>query len=124
MLKQTEGSRAVAEAMADSPFPAVMGRICYRPCEVACNQAQPDSAVGTNPVERFLGDEAIRRGWKVPVDAAPTGKRVLVVGAGPSGLSAAYHLTRLGHAVTSRGRGLSATPESTGWKWLDRTTVS
>jgi NADPH-dependent 2,4-dienoyl-CoA reductase/sulfur reductase-like enzyme len=45
-------------------------------------------------------DEALRRGWKAPVDAAPTGKRVLVVGAGPSGLSAAYHLTRLGHSVT------------------------
>jgi len=38
--------------------------------------------------------------WRTPVDAAPTGKRVLVVGAGPSGLSAAYHLTRLGHTVT------------------------
>jgi 2-oxoacid:acceptor oxidoreductase delta subunit (pyruvate/2-ketoisovalerate family) len=51
-------------------------------------------------VERFLGDEAIKQGWKVEVTAEPTGKRVLVVGAGPSGLSAAYHLTRLGHAVT------------------------
>jgi NADPH-dependent glutamate synthase beta subunit-like oxidoreductase len=49
-----------------------------------------------NSAVRFGGDEALRRGWKVPVDAAPTGKRVLVVGAGPSGLSAAYHLTRLG----------------------------
>ena len=39
----------------------------------------------------------MREGWQVPVDAAPTGKRVLVVGAGPSGLSAAYHLARLGH---------------------------
>jgi len=52
------------------------------------------SAVSINSVERFLGDEALRPGWQVPVDAAPTGKRVLVVGAGPSGLSAAYHLTR------------------------------
>ena len=93
------------QIMDDNPFPAVMGRVCYRPCETACNRAQLDSAVGINSVERFLGDEALRRGWQVPVDAAPTGKRVLVVGAGPSGLSAAYHLTRLGHAVTIKDAG-------------------
>ena len=58
-----------------------------------------------NSVERFLGDEALRKGWQVPVDAAPTGKRVLVVGAGPSGLSAAYHLARLGHSVTGKDAG-------------------
>jgi NADPH-dependent glutamate synthase beta subunit-like oxidoreductase len=84
--------------MADNPFPAVMGRICYRSCETACNRAQLDSVVDINSVERFLGDEALRHGWQVPVDAAPTGKRVLVVGAGPSGLSAAYHLTRMGRS--------------------------
>jgi len=93
------------QIMQDNPFPAVMGRVCYRPCETACNRAQLDSAVGINSVERFLGDEALRRGWKVPVDAAPTGKRVLVVGAGPSGLSASYHLTRLGHSVTIKDAG-------------------
>ena len=91
--------------MADNPFPAIMGRVCYRPCETACNRAQLDSAVGINSVELFLGDEAIRNGWKVPVEAAPTGKRVLVVGAGPSGLSAAYHLARLGHSVVVRDAG-------------------
>jgi NADPH-dependent glutamate synthase beta chain and related oxidoreductases len=86
--------------MAENPFPAVMGRVCYHPCQTACNRGRLDEAVGINAVERFLGDEAIRRGWTMPVEAAPSGKRVLVVGAGPAGLSAAYHLTRLGHAVT------------------------
>ena len=93
--------------VADNPFPAIMGRVCYHPCESACNRGQLDSAVGINSVERFLGDEAIRRGWKfdkpvlskVEGPGTTSGKRVLVVGAGPSGLSAAYHLVRLGHSV-------------------------
>ncbi|HEV2377206.1 MAG TPA: NAD(P)-binding protein [Streptosporangiaceae bacterium] len=98
------------QVMADNPLPAVMGRVCYRPCETACNRAQLDAAVGINSVERFLGDEAIKQGWTVPVTAASSGKRVLVVGAGPSGLSAAYHLRRLGHAVTIK----DAAPEGGG----------
>lgn len=88
--------------MQDNPLPAVMGRVCYHPCQTACNRGQLDEAVGINAVERFLGDEAIRRGWRVPVTARASGKRVLVVGAGPTGLSAAYHLRLAGHAVTVR----------------------
>jgi len=84
----------------DNPFPATFGRICYHPCETACNRVQLDEAVGINSVERFLGDEAIRCGWDVSATAPPSGRRVLVIGAGPSGLSAAYHLALLGHAVT------------------------
>ncbi|MET1010363.1 MAG: NAD(P)-binding protein [Gaiellaceae bacterium] len=91
--------RAWRTIMEDNPFPAIMGRVCYHPCETACNRGQLDEAVGINSVERFLGDEAIAGGWQVDVLAEPTGKRVLVVGAGPSGLSAAYHLARLGHEV-------------------------
>ncbi|HTT12965.1 MAG TPA: NAD(P)-binding protein [Burkholderiaceae bacterium] len=83
----------------DNPMPAVMGRVCYHPCETSCNRGQLDTAVGINAVERFLGDEAIRRGWRFERTAASTGMRVLVVGAGPSGLSAAYHLARAGHQV-------------------------
>lgn len=89
----------------DNPMPAVMGRVCYHPCEDACNRHHLDEAVGIHAVERFLGDRALAMGWTPAIDAAPTGKRVLVVGAGPSGLSAAYHLTRLGHAVTIRDAG-------------------
>ncbi|HTS23150.1 MAG TPA: NAD(P)-binding protein [Casimicrobiaceae bacterium] len=83
----------------DNPLPAVMGRVCYHPCETACNRGQLDEAVGINSVERFLGDEALKRGWKFDPPPAESGKRVLIVGAGPSGLSAAYHLRRLGHRV-------------------------
>jgi 2-oxoacid:acceptor oxidoreductase delta subunit (pyruvate/2-ketoisovalerate family) len=94
--------QAWRQIMADNPLPAVMGRVCYRPCETACNRGQLDVAVGINSVERFLGDEGIKRGWTVPVTAPESGKHVLVVGSGPSGLSAAYHLRLLGHRVTMR----------------------
>ena len=83
----------------NNPLPAVMGRVCYHPCEGACNRQYIDVAVGINSVERFLGDEAIKRGWAFDKPKVKSGKRVLVVGAGPSGLSAAYQLARLGHAV-------------------------
>jgi NADPH-dependent glutamate synthase beta subunit-like oxidoreductase len=96
------------QIMADNPLPAVMGRVCYHPCETACNRTHLDEAVGINAVERFLGDEAIKQGWTVSVKAPPSGKRVLVVGAGPSGLSAAYHLALRGHAVTIYDAGPAA----------------
>ena len=89
----------------DNPLPAVHGRVCYHPCESACNRRHLDSALSIHAVERFLGDLATREGWPLPIDAPPSGKRVLVVGAGPSGLSAAYHLARLGHAVEIRDAG-------------------
>ncbi len=91
--------RAWRKLVEDNPFPAIMGRVCYHPCETACNRAELDESVGINSVERFLGDEAIRLGWRFDAPAEHSGKRILVVGAGPSGLSAAYHLARLGHAV-------------------------
>ena len=84
----------------DNPLPAIMGRVCYHPCEGACNRGKLDESVGINSVERFLGDAAIKRGWKFDAPKLESGKHVLVVGAGPSGLSAAYHLRRLGHRVT------------------------
>ncbi len=93
------------ELVRDNPLPGVMGRVCYHPCETVCNRAQVDDAVGIHGVERFLGDEAIKHGWKLTVEAEPSGKRVLVVGAGPSGLSAAFQLALRGHDVTIREAG-------------------
>ncbi len=83
----------------ENPFPAIMGRVCFHPCETACNRVQVDEAVGINAVERFLGDIALNEGWALPDPGPDTGKRILVVGAGPAGLSATYHLRRLGHHV-------------------------
>lgn len=92
----------------ENPFPAIMGRVCYHPCQTACNRAQLDEAVGINSVERFLGDLAIEKGWKIEVTAPPTGAHILIIGAGPTGLSAAYHLRRLGHEVTLRDAATAA----------------
>jgi 2-oxoacid:acceptor oxidoreductase delta subunit (pyruvate/2-ketoisovalerate family) len=83
----------------ENPFPAIMGRICFHPCETACNRVQVDEAVGINAVERFLGDYGLEHGLALPPAGPDSGKRVLVVGAGPAGLSAAYHLRRRGHQV-------------------------
>ena len=89
----------------NNPLPAIMGRVCYHPCEGACNRASIDEAVGINSVERFLGDLAIEKDWQFEPPAVESGKTVLVVGAGPAGLSAAYHLRRMGHGVTLREAG-------------------
>ena len=87
------------QIMRDNPFPAVMGRACFHPCQTACNRAMVDETVGINAVERFLGDRAIEEGWRPDPAGSPSGRRVLVVGSGPGGLTAAYHLRLLGHEV-------------------------
>ena len=91
--------RALVE---ENPFPAIMGRVCYHPCQTACNRGFLDEAVGINSVERFLGDHALEKGWSLTPPQEESGFKVLVIGAGPAGLSAAYHLRRLGHQVVIR----------------------
>jgi NADPH-dependent glutamate synthase beta subunit-like oxidoreductase len=104
-MQADEHELAWRALVADNPFAAIHGRVCYHPCESVCNRANLDSAVSIHSVERYLGDLALERGWLFDPPPAPSGKRVLIIGAGPSGLSAAYHLARLGHEVEIRDAG-------------------
>lgn len=100
LAKQSKFQEAWQTIMQDNPIPATMGRVCYHPCEDACNRHGFDASININGVERFLGDMALEEGWKIEVDAPKSSKKVMVVGAGPAGMSAAYHLCLLGHDVT------------------------
>jgi NADPH-dependent glutamate synthase beta subunit-like oxidoreductase/Pyruvate/2-oxoacid:ferredoxin oxidoreductase delta subunit len=87
---------------ATNPLPAVLGRVCPHPCEGSCNRKDKDAAVGINSVERFLGDWAIERKLTLPTLDPPRSRseKIAVVGAGPAGLSCAYHLARRGYGVS------------------------
>jgi len=93
------------EILRNNSLPAVHGRVCYHPCEDNCNRKRLDATVSIHAVERFLGDLALEKGWTIPIEAPPSGKKILIVGAGPSGLSAAHHLALMGHSVEVRDAG-------------------
>lgn len=99
-LDEDRQQEAWEALVATNPFPAVTGRVCAHPCETDCNRTVLEGAVGINGLEQFLGDRALAEGWTLPVPNGSQGKRVAVVGGGPGGLSAAYHLRMLGYGVT------------------------
>lgn len=102
LVKAGEEEAAWRELVKNNPFPAIHGRVCYHPCETACNRVELDGSVSIHSVERYLGDLAIERGWSLEKPRFSSGRRVLVIGAGPSGLSAAYQLAKMGHEVEIR----------------------
>ncbi|MBB1501845.1 NAD(P)-binding protein [Propioniciclava sp. MC1683] len=99
LVKAKEDHAAWLELTRNNPFPAIHGRVCYHPCETSCNRVELDGAVSIHSVERYLGDLAIANNWQFQGPARTSGRKVLVIGSGPSGLSAAYHLAMLGHEV-------------------------
>jgi ferredoxin len=92
---------AIVTVKRDIALPAVLGRVCPKPCEKGCRRAAADGAVAVCDLKRYVADEDLASDDPyLPECRPPTGKRVAVVGAGPTGLAAAYHLLQKGHAVT------------------------
>jgi NADPH-dependent glutamate synthase beta subunit-like oxidoreductase len=100
LVKRGKYLDAYALIKEDMPFPSVTGRVCYHPCEQACNRGKYDEAISIRAVERFLGDLGLALARDVVTAGPSNGKKVAVVGSGPAGHSAAYQLARLGYAVT------------------------
>jgi NADPH-dependent glutamate synthase beta subunit-like oxidoreductase len=84
----------------NNPLPAVTGRICHRPCEDFCNRGQLDETIAIRCLERFVGDMALDKGWAFPDSEISKKEAIAIVGGGPAGLAAAFHLRRMGYAIT------------------------
>jgi formate dehydrogenase major subunit len=105
---------AVALIKETNPLPAICGRVCVRPCEVACrrNLLDEGAAVGIDYLKRFASDIDIDSPDKWKPDLKPaTGKKVAVIGAGPAGLSCGFFLQKEGHQVDI----FEASPKAGGW---------
>ena len=98
LLREGRREEAIDLLLRENPLPAVTGRVCYHPCEGACNRSKLDGAVSIHAVERMLGDLALAA--PPPAVQRTRPETVAVVGSGPAGLSCAYHLVRLGYGVT------------------------
>ena len=84
----------------ENPLPRVCGRVCFHPCEAACNRKEFDEATSINALERFVGDQAFQSGKRFPPPQEKKREKVAIIGSGPAGLSCAYHLSSLGYGVT------------------------
>jgi NADPH-dependent glutamate synthase beta subunit-like oxidoreductase/Pyruvate/2-oxoacid:ferredoxin oxidoreductase delta subunit len=94
----------------ENPFPGICGRVCFHPCETACNRGERDEPVSINALERFIDQSAAAGGEATGISAAaPNGRKIAIAGAGPAGLAAAYFLARLGYSCelfeASKGAG-------------------
>ncbi|MDZ7289068.1 MAG: NAD(P)-binding protein [candidate division KSB1 bacterium] len=100
LLSQNHFEAAWERLLWENPFPSITGRVCYHPCESACNRREFDTPLAIHNIERFVGDYGLRQGLRVQRLREQKKATVAIVGAGPAGLAAAYHLARLGYHVT------------------------
>lgn len=92
-------SEALQLLLSENPFPAICGRICYHPCEKACNRGKFDQPLSINSAERFLGDYGIKQEATTSISTERKKERVAIIGSGPAGLASAYHLANMGYYV-------------------------
>ena len=100
LIGEGRDREALESLLKENPFPGVCGRVCFHPCENDCNRAQYDESVSVHALERYVFDATSNQLPEFRPLAETNSKKVAVVGSGPSGLSCAYFLARLGHAVT------------------------
>ncbi len=98
-LANNDPDAAVRLIKERNPLPVVCGRICPHPCESQCRRGLVDEPVAINPLKRFASEHDLESGPFLHEAGPDSGKRVAIVGGGPAGLSAAFYLRRLGHAV-------------------------
>jgi 2-oxoacid:acceptor oxidoreductase delta subunit (pyruvate/2-ketoisovalerate family) len=99
LVKQKKYLEGYELIIKDNPFPSITGRVCFHPCESACNRKEYDEALGVHNVERFLGDYGLKKA-KREKPVTEIGKQIAIVGSGPAGLSCAYFLAKMGYRVT------------------------
>ena len=104
LAAQSRWDEAAAQLAEEQPLPGVCGRVCYHPCETACNRSAFDEPVSIRAIERRLGEQIADSKAYLSSSPARSGVRLLVVGSGPAGLAAAWLLGRLGHKVVIRER--------------------
>ena len=98
LARQGSLNKAWETIMEENPFPSICRRVCFHPCENACNRGELDEPIAIHSLERFVGDRALSDGLVADPQQHPTNSRkVAIAGAGPTGLAAAYFLGRMGY---------------------------
>ena len=101
LIREKKYSEATAVIREKVPFPKVLGYVCNHPCEAVCRRGEVNESISIKELKRFAAERDHNKLWaKNSRKAEPTDKRVAIVGSGPAGLTAAYYLSKLGHAVT------------------------